>query len=239
MDKAWKQQQQFISDASHELKTPLTVIMANAELLENAASEENKLRYTENILTISRQMRRLLEQMLTLARSDNNTRQTPFAPTDLSRLTADAVLPFEPVFFENGTMLESSILPGLWVKGNASHLQQVLEIFLDNARKYAEPGPVTVKLDKAGNHALLQVENIGTPLSNQEAKDIFHRFYRADAARKRDGSYGLGLSIAQKITQQHEGKIWAEATATGNRFSLLLPLCHKDIPRLSSDIKKE
>ena len=88
---------------------------------------------------------------------------------------------------------------------------------------------VTVKLDKAGGHALLQVETPGSPLSAQEVKNIFHRFYRTDASRKRDGSYGLGLSIAQKITQQHGGKIWAEGLEHSNRFSLLLPLCHKDL----------
>lgn len=238
LEAAWEQQRQFIADASHELKTPLAVILTNAEQLpDESYSPQEQQQFKQNILTMSLHMRHLVESLLELARLDNVVPE--MEPVQLSQLTETALLPFEPVFFENGTMLESSILPGLWVKGNASHLQQVLEIFLDNARKYAEPGPVTVKLDKAGNHALLQVENIGTPLSSQEAKDIFHRFYRADAARKRDGSYGLGLSIAQKITQQHEGKIWAEATATGNRFSLLLPLCHKDIPRLSSDIKKE
>jgi len=222
---AWEQQKQFIADASHELKTPLAVILTNAELLnaEDYSPEEQK-QFGQNILTMACHMRHLVEGLLELARLDNVC--PTFLPLDFSSLVEKALLPFEPVFFEEELALESSVLPGLWVKGSASHLQQILEIFLDNARKYADPGTVSVKLDKAGNHALLQVETAGVPLSPEEVKHIFHRFYRADPARKRDGSYGLGLSIAQKIIQQHGGKIWAEGTQTGNRFSVLLPLCH-------------
>lgn len=225
---AWEQQKQFVADASHELKTPLAVILTNAELLaDESYSPEERSKFGQNILTMSCHMRHLVESLLELARLDNLTLTS--RPLDFSALTDHALLPFEPVLFEAGLTLESQILPGLWVNGDAARLQQVIEIFLDNARKYAEPGMVTVKLDKAGGHALLQVETPGSPLSAQEVKNIFHRFYRTDASRKRDGSYGLGLSIAQKITQQHGGKIWAEGLEHSNRFSLLLPLCHKDL----------
>ena len=173
-------------------------------------------------------MRHLVESLLELARLDN---MTPcHNPVDLSKLTDSVLLPFEPVFFKSELVLESEITSGLWVKGNESQLRQLMEIFLDNARKYAEPGTVRVTLDKAGNHALLQVENTGTPLTPEEAKQIFRRFYRADSSRKRDGSYGLGLSIAHTITQQHSGKIWAEGTENGNRFGVLLPLSHRELP---------
>lgn len=229
VEAAWEQQKQFIADASHELKTPLAVILTNAELLEEESySPEQRQKFGQNILAMSHQMRHLVESLLELARLDNLT--PTMQPLDLSTLAENALLPFEPVFFEEDLVLESTILPGLWVNGSAAHLQQVIEIFLDNARKYADPGTVAVKLDKAGNHALLQVENQGTPLSSEEAKNIFRRFYRTDTARRRDGSYGLGLSIAQRITEQHSGKIWAEGTESGNRFSLLLPLCHRELP---------
>lgn len=227
VETAWEQQRQFITDASHELKTPLAVILTNAELLaEESYSPEERQKFGQNILNMSHQMRHLVESLLELARLDSVTPASQ--PLDLSTLTENALLPFEPVLFEEDLVLESTILPGLWVNGSAQHLQQVVEIFLDNARKYADPGVVTVKLDKAGNHALLQVENLGTPLTHDEAQNIFRRFYRTDASRKRDGSYGLGLSIAQKITEQHGGKIWAEGTENGNRFWLLLPLCHRE-----------
>ena len=229
VEAAWSQQKQFVADASHELKTPLAVILTNAELLEdeNYAPQE-QAQFRKNILTMSHHMRHLVESLLELARLDNVT--PTMQPLDFSALTETVLLPFEPVFFEEDLLLDSKLMTGLWVKGSQIHLQQVIEIFLDNARKYATPGPVTVKLDKAGNHALLQVENQGTPLTPEEAKQIFRRFFRADTARKRDGSYGLGLSIAQKITQQHGGKIWAEPTEIGNRFSILLPLCHRELP---------
>ena len=229
VEAAWEQQKQFIADASHELKTPLAVILTNAELLEEESyPPEEQRKFSQNILSMTHQMRHLVESLLELARLDSVTPAS--LPLDLSTLTENALLPFEPVFFEQDMILESRIQPGLWVKGSASHLQQVIEIFLDNARKYADPGTVTVTLGRAGTHALLQVENQGMPLTAQEAKDIFRRFYRTDASRSRDGSYGLGLSIAQSITQQHGGKIWAEGTEGGNRFSLLLPLCHRENP---------
>ena len=228
---AWEQQRQFIADASHELKTPLAVILTNAELLEAPDySSEDRQQFGQNILTMTHQMRHLVENLLELARLDNVTPASQ--PLDISHLIDTVLLPFEPVFFEQDLVLESHILPGLWVKGSASHLQQVIEIFLDNARKYSLPGTVTVRLDKAGNHALVQVENPGIPLTSDQAKHIFRRFYRADTARNRNGSYGLGLSIAEKIIHQHGGKIWAEATETGNRFSFLIPLCHREIPEL-------
>lgn len=227
VEKAWQQQKQFVADASHELKTPLAVILTNAELMGDPAySPEEHQQFGQNVLCKARQMRHLVESLLELARLDNVT--PALQPLDLSALTESTLLPFEPVFFENEMLLESHIRPGLWARGSAQHLQQVIEVFLDNALKYADPGTVTVTLDRAGSNVLLCVENRGTPLNTREAKDIFLRFYRTDTARSGSGSYGLGLSIAHQIVRQHGGKIWAEGTQTGNRFCVLLPLCGRD-----------
>lgn len=226
VEKAWQQQKQFVADASHELKTPLAVILTNAELMADPAySPQEQKQFRQNILHKAGQMRHLVESLLELARLDNVP--PAMQPLDLSLLTETTLLPFEPVFFESKLLLESTLTPGLWVNGSSQHLQQVLEIFLDNALKYADPGTVTVSLSRVGNHGLLSVENAGVPLSAQEAKNIFLRFYQADTARS-SGSYGLGLSIAEKIVHQHGGKVWAEGTQTGNRFSVMLPLCSKD-----------
>lgn len=222
VDKAWNQQKQFISDASHELKTPLTVIISNAELLQNQDTDPTLSK--ENILSASRQMRHLVEGMLELARADNGQIASHFETADLSKAVTDSLLPFEPVFFESGHRLESAIEPNILVCGSVGHLRQLTDILLDNAQKYSGPGIVEVKLSRQGkNQCLLTVANPGNPIPSEELESIFRRFYRSDTARTSSGSFGLGLSIAQRIAEEHGGKIWAESNPSGNRFSVLLP----------------
>ena len=226
VDRAWTQQKQFVSDASHELKTPLTVILTNAEQLQDDAyPPEARSRFASNILTEAHQMRSLVEGLLDLARVDNGAVQTSFTDVDLSALAEDAVLPFEPLFFEKGRTLTSSIEPGITCRGSEPHLRRVAEILLDNAQKYSDPGTIEFRLERQGkNHALLRVISPGEPLSAQECKDIFRRFYRLDKARSSDGSYGLGLAIAESIVRDHQGKIWCEGGDHANVFSVLLPV---------------
>ena len=225
VEKAWNQQKQFVSDASHELKTPLTVIMSNAELLQNPDfDEEHRSQFTSSILTMSHQMRNLVEGMLELARSDNGQSKMAFEQMDLSKCVTGALLPFDPVFFEKGLVLESNIQPDITLRGSESHLRQVVEILLDNAAKYSAKGIVRIGLEQQGrNHCLLTVSNPGQPIPQEDLEKIFERFYRADAARSRDGSFGLGLPIAQTIIREHCGKIWAVSNETGNCFCVLLP----------------
>ena len=225
VEKAWTQQKQFVSDASHELKTPLTVILTNAEMLRDPSySEPERQRFAESILTMSHQMRGLVESLLELARVDNGAVKKVFEPLDLSALTQDAVLPFEALFFEKGLMLETDIEPGITVRGSAQHLRQSVEILLDNAVKYSAPGTVRVELKKAGHDkCALRVESPGEPLSPEECRNVFKRFYRADRARAMDHSYGLGLSIAESIVTGHSGKIRCEGEASGNVFTIMLP----------------
>ena len=225
VERAWQQQRQFVAAASHELKTPLTVIMTNAELLQDEADEARRSTFSSSILTMSRQMRALVEQMLELARADSGQGKADLRPVDLSTLAADALLPFDPVFFEQGLMLSSQLAEGINVNGDVGRLKEVLDILLDNARKYTEPpGTVNVRLERWGHHRCrLTVSNPGPPLSAAEQKDIFKRFYRTDPARSRDGSFGLGLSIAQRITEEHHGRIWVESSGGYNRFTVELP----------------
>ena len=226
VEQAWKQQRQFVADASHELKTPLTVISTNAELLQNSLGDPEVLsRSAANILTVSGQMRSLVENLLELARVDNGASKTDTAELDLSQLVSDATLPFEPLFFEKALLLEEEIDPGIRLKGSLSHLRQLPDILLDNAMKYADPdSTVRLRLKKQGTHALLSVSNAGSPIPHEELKNIFKRFYRTDKVRTHSGSYGLGLSIAQSIVHAHRGKIWAESTDGINTFFIQLPL---------------
>ncbi len=226
VERAWKQQRQFVADASHELKTPLTVIMTSAELAQSPDyGREERQRFLEGILTMSRQMKGLIEEMLQLARADQADTQAAFAPVALSRLVSDALLPFEPVFFEAGLALEADVAEDIQVSGNAAQLRQVVEILLDNARKYSRAGGSTqVSLSRPRRgRCLLTVANQGEPLSDQALQNIFKRFYRADPARSRTGSFGLGLAIAETIVTRHHGRIWAESREGRNLFHVELP----------------
>lgn len=225
IERAWAQQRQFVADASHELKTPLTVILTNAELLQNPDYDEaSRAQFSGSILTMSHQMRGLVESLLELARVDNGTAQVTFADLNFSQLASDAVLPFEPLYFEKGLELDCQIEEGLRLKGSESHLRQVMDILLDNAMKYSAPqGLVKVGLKKQGNHCLLSVASPGEPISPEDLKNIFKRFYRIDKARSMNHSYGLGLSIAEEIVRMHHGKIWAESADGRNIFYVLLP----------------
>ncbi len=223
---AWKQQRRFVAAASHELKTPLTVIMTNAELLAAPElREEKREKSLSSILSMSRQMRGLIEQMLELARTDSPEAAALFRPVDLSRLVSQAVLPFEPLFFERGLSLDAQVEEGIGVTGEETQLRRVVEILLDNAQKYAKPGGnAAVVLRRRGRgRCVLSVSDEGDPIPPEERRQIFQRFYRADPARSRDGSFGLGLSIAEGIVKQHRGRIWAESRDGRNIFSVELP----------------
>lgn len=226
VERAWRQQRQFVADASHELKTPLTVIMTNAELAQSPDySEESRRRFLTSILTMSQQMRGLIQQMLDLARADQAEVRSTFAPVDLSQLTADALLPFEPIFFEAGLTLTSEVAEGVRVNGDSGQLRQVLEALLDNAGKYARPGgAVRVTLRRQGkSRCRLIVSDEGDPIPQEALGELFKRFYRADPARSRTGSFGLGLAIAESIVTGHRGRIWAESREGVNSFHVELP----------------
>lgn len=172
---------------------------------------------------MSHQMRGLVESLLELARADNGTAKMDFARLNLSELLTDALLPFEPLYFEKGLTLENEIEEGLYVTGSASHLRQVVEILLDNGAKYSSPqGTVLLRAERKGSHCLFSLASPGEPISREDLKNIFKRFYRIDKARAMNHSYGLGLSIAQSIVTAHGGKIWAESSEGINTFFVQL-----------------
>ena len=226
VDEAWQQQKQFVADASHELKTPLTVIMTNAEMLQDPEYDDSsRQQFSASILTMSQQMRGLVEGLLELARVDNGAVKTSFTEVDMSGLVEEGAMIFEPLYFEKELILSTAVEKGVRLKGSASHLHQVLDILLDNAMKYASPhGEVRVKLKKQGGHCTLSVASPGAAISQSDLKNIFKRFYRLDKARSRNGSYGLGLSIAQSIVEEHGGRIWAESVNGINTFFVQLPV---------------
>ena len=223
---AWKQQKQFVADASHELKTPLTVILTDAELLHAPdCPEKDREPLSGSILKMSLQMRGLVESLLDLARIDNDSVKESFGTVPLSDVVSEAVMTFEPVFFEKGLPLHCEIEPGIEITGIAPHLKQLTDILLDNAGKYASPGGETVvKVSRcAHKRCLIEVSDQGEPIRESDLNNLFKRFYRADPARAMNHSYGLGLSIARSIAEEHHGKIWCESRDGRNRFFVELP----------------
>ena len=222
---AWDQQRQFVADASHELKTPLAVIMANAELMQSEETTgEDKKKFSANILSTTYQMRSLVENMLEMARVDNGTVKMNFAQLDFSQLVGDAVLSFQLLYEEKGMGLRCAVPEGILLNGSEQHLYQVMDVLLDNALKYGTAGGmVSVDLISTGRSCVLSVKSPGEQISKEDLKNIFKRFYRIDTARTMNGSYGLGLSIAESIVEAHKGKIWAESKYGYNTFCVQMP----------------
>ena len=225
VERAWRQQRQFLSDASHELKTPLTVILSNAELLEALPMEERPARWRDNILSEARQMKNLVEEMLTLARADNMSQTAVLSEVSLSDAAEDCALSFEPVAFEAGKALDCEIAGDILVLGDRDKLRRLVSILLDNAVKYGRVGgTITLSLQRTERQARLTVSNPGEPIPAEQLPRLFERFYRADASRGEQSGFGLGLSIAAAIAAEHKGTLKAESDPESTRFIFTMPL---------------
>lgn len=226
--RAWQEQKQFVSDASHELKTPLTVILSSTELAGGEQDPEKTKQYVEGIRAESLWMKALVEDMLTLARTESGAKQTLDA-VNLSDTVLESALAFEPVAFESGRELSYDIQPELAVRGSAVQLRRLADILLDNAMKYAAAGtPVGLLLRREGRGALLQVENRGETIPAEKLPHLFDRFYRVDESRTGGEGFGLGLAIAQSIVQAHGGSIGCTSAEGITRFTVTLPLLKND-----------
>lgn len=200
-------QKKFISDASHELKTPLAVICANADTLEGEIGSNKWLSYIQNEVG---SMNKLVNSLLSLARvENNNSRKDNFVYFDLSKTILGSSMVFESLAFENDIELINDIQENLNLKGINDEIKQVVSILLDNAIGHTEKGgKIIVQLKKYKNNIFINVKNTGEPISKGEEEKIFERFYRSDESRNRDSQrYGLGLSIAKSIVEKHHGKI--------------------------------
>lgn len=224
VEKSWKQQKQLVADMSHELKTPLTVISANADIV--LANRDSTVAEQEKWLVYIRQeterMTKLINEMLYLAKHDDGRAEEEMVPFDLSEAAESCTLPFESVCFENGVQFYTEIQPGLNMLGSPSAIKQVMMILLDNAVKYAgENGFVRFFLHADGDRVTLSVNNTGESIPPELIPHIFERFYRVDESRARDkGGYGLGLSIAKSIVDRHGGRITVKSDAeTGSTFT--------------------
>lgn len=208
---SWRQQKQLIADASHELKTPITVISANTDLvLENPESTvKDQEKWLGYIKAETVRMTELVNNMLFLAKNEDCHASPVLNTLNLSDLVTEMVLPFESVCYEKEKNLHVNITPDIFIKGDAPSLRQLISILLDNACKYSEQnGHIEVLLYTENDKAELVVRNSGIPIPKEDIDKIFERFYRVNKARSRtEGGYGLGLSIAKTIVNAHNAKI--------------------------------
>ena len=210
VERAWERQRQFVADASHELKTPLTVVLANTDIVLAHPQETvaDQARWLTSTKTESLRMKALVDDMLFLARADLAV-PPAMEPFSLSDAVWSAALPFEAVAFEAGVRLNTDIAEGINLYGNRQQLEQLTAILLDNAIQYAEKGSaVTACLTADTDGVRLRVNNAGEPIAPDKLPHLFERFYRTEAARERSaGGYGLGLAIAKSIAQMHRANI--------------------------------
>lgn len=199
-------QKQFISDASHELKTPLAVICANADILESEIGKNKWLNYIQKEVS---SMDKLVNSLLSLARIEKVNEKEELINFDISKVVLGGTMVFESLAYEKEVKLVDDIQEKLILKGNSEEIKQLLSILIDNAIKHTERGnQVFVSLKKYKNNIILKVKNKGEPIPKGEEEKIFERFYRSDKSRNRDSKrYGLGLAIAKSIVEKHKGTI--------------------------------
>lgn len=225
VSEAWEGQKRFVADVSHDLRTPLTVILANNNILRSHpdATVASQMKWIEATGEEAERMKGLTEKMLELSRSETVGAGIELQPVDLSDLLGETVMHFEPVAFEKGVGIEAEIEPDIVVPSDRDSFSRVAQILIDNAVKYAERGSaVTVTLEKR-KQIFFRVANRGGVISDDDLAHLFDRFYRADSARS-VGGHGLGLSIAKNLTEAIKGRISVTSNEQdGTVFTVTLP----------------
>ena len=225
---AWESQKQFVADASHELKTPLTVILANNSILLKHSQDSiaSQSQWIESTQVEAQNMQGLVNEMLELAQVESRA-AIEHSMLDFSDLVDGIALQFESVAFERGCEYRENVKEGLLVDGDESRLRKAVSTLIENALKYVdEKGVVTITLRANDRKSILEISNTGTAISKEDIPHIFDRFYRTDKARTSGtGGYGLGLAIAREIAREHNGDITCESNEkAGTVFTMTLPL---------------
>ena len=208
---SYEKQKRFITDAGHELKTPITIIRADADVLESELDGEN-----EWITDIRRQTGRLAEltaELIYLSKMEEENPALQMQALSLSELVDETAQSFQALALSKGKRFSASVAPGLGVNGDEKALGKLVSILLDNAMKYSpENGTVALTLERVGKNARLTVKNSTPPMEKGNADRLFERFAREDRSRNSEsGGFGLGLAIAKAVTEAHRGTIRAES----------------------------
>lgn len=230
VSESYEKQKQFISVAGHEIRTPVTIIDADAELLAMEIGDGNE--WLQDICKQTKRMAVLTDNLLTLSRMDEHRQQYTMIDFPISDVVEETVLSFQALAHSWNRNIMTEIAPMLSFHGDEGSVRQLVGILLDNAIKYireqADGGceDILLKLGKKGRSLCLSVSNSSEPVSEEQLKRFFERFYRTEQSRDSEtGGYGLGLSIARSIVEAHRGKITASAPAAGTvRITVVLPM---------------
>jgi K+-sensing histidine kinase KdpD len=224
VSESYEKQKQFISIAGHEIKTPITIIDADAELLSMEIGEDNE--WLQDICTQTKRMATLTNDLLSLSRMDENRQQFTMIDFPISDVVEETIYSFQTLAKSKEKHIKADITPMLSYNGDESAIRQVVGILLDNAIKYAKPDKdIEVRLEKKNKNIILTVINSSDPISEEQLDQFFDRFYRTEQSNKSGtGGYGLGLSIAKSIVEKHKGKINATAPNTETvQITVVLP----------------
>ena len=218
---AFKKQKDFIADASHELKTPLAVIMASSDELKN--DKKNK-KYVDNIKYESERMNNLIKSLLDLSKLENGISIDNYKEENISKIIEKVSLTFEAVAFEQNIEIETNIEKNITFKCSKDEIERLISILLDNAIKHSyKDSTIIVNLSKDKNSINIEITNSGDPIKAGDEEKIFERFYRADKSRNREANrYGLGLAIAKNIVTNHNGTIKAYSKDKKTTFKINL-----------------
>lgn len=226
---AFEKQKQFITDASHELKTPLTIIKTNTSVLLSNTDDtiKNQLKWINYINSQTDRMSTLINEMLTLSKLDIEENKLPLSVVDVSSIMENILLMFDAIIYENNIELYTNIQKNLFINADKESIKKLFSILIDNAIKYNnENGKINIDLINEKNKVKITIKNTGCGIPKEDLDRIFERFYRVDSSRDRKtGGYGLGLSIANSIVKQHNGKIYAKSIENQETsFIIELPL---------------
>lgn len=218
---SFDKQKNFIADASHELKTPLAVIMASSDELK---SDKKNQKYLDNIKYESERMSKLIKSLLDLSKLEKGIRIDSYKVENISKIIERICLTFEAVAFEQNIKIDTNIEKDIMFKCSKEEIEKLISIILDNAIKHSyQKSVININVNKEKNNIEIDITNEGDPIKSGDEEKIFERFYRADKSRNRDANrYGLGLAIAKNIVINHKGTIQAYSKDGKTTFKINL-----------------
>lgn len=218
---SFNKQKEFVADASHELKTPLAIIMASSDELKE---DKKNSKYINNIKYETERMNKLITNLLDLSKLESGVTKESFKDENVSKIVNKIALTFESIAYENNLNIKTDIDDNIILKCNKDEIEKLISIIIDNAIKHSTSNnDITINMHQVKNNIMIDISNIGEEIAKGDEKRIFERFYRVDKSRNRsDNRYGLGLAIAKNIVINHNGTISAVSNNNKTTFKIIL-----------------